>query len=234
MRRLLVLLSILWIITGSIANAAPLEQVCSGVAITSPRESGDPVRGRVNISGSASIPNFQFYKVEFAAGTNPADTSFHNMAADVHRSPVASGQLDVWDTTGLPDGPYTLRLTVIDMSGNFPCPPVYVRSVVVANRTLSATATPLITPTAVITATLAPEATATRPAAPTIELPTVSARPTLTSTSILSDTTPSRSLINLDLLTAAAQAASWGVCGMLGVIAVSGVYVVVRWIFDRL
>jgi hypothetical protein len=218
------------------AFAAPEAQDCSGVAITSPRESGDPVRGRVNISGTASIPNFQFYKVEFAAGSNPADTSFRNMGSDVHRSAVLAGLLEVWDTTGLPDGPYTIRLTVVDIRGNFPCPPLIVRSIIIANRTLLSTATPIITPTVAITGTLVPSLTvsATRAAAPTIALPTTAARGTVTATNTLTDTTSTRALFNLDILPDLIQAVIWGVGGMLILGVIIGLYMAVRWVMDSI
>jgi len=219
-----------------VALASPARQDCSGAAITSPRESGDPVRGHVNISGSASIPNFQFYKVEFAAGSNPADTSFRNMASDVHRSPVQAGLLDVWDTTGLPDGPFTLRLTVVDIRGNFPCPPVLVRPVIVANSAPLATSTPTITPTEVITPTLAPSSATTRPVAPTIAVPTSAARATdsLSATGSTTNTNPSRQFFNFDFLPLMGQGLTWGICGMGLLLIVVSVYTVARYVFDRL
>jgi hypothetical protein len=237
MRRVFLLL-VVWLFAAAVpAMSAPPLQECAGVALTSPRDSGDPVRGKVSINGSATIANFQFYKVEFAPGNNPADTSFHNMASDVHRSPVVNGLLDVWDTTGLPDGPYSLRLTVVDIRGNFPCPPVIVRSVIVANRTLVATSTPTITPTLAITisatpGTLAP--TATRPAAPTVALPTAAPRTTVTTTTTVTDTAAPRSFINLDFLPDLFTAVSWGVLGMLAVLGLSGVYIAFRWVMDHI
>jgi hypothetical protein len=239
MRRVFALLGLWFFAANSLALAAPLQQECAGVAITSPRDSGDPVRGKVSINGSASIANFQFYKVEFAAGNNPADTSFHNMAADVHRSAVNNGLLDVWDTTGLPDGPYTLRLTVVDIRGNFPCPPIVARSVIVANRTVVATAKQTLTATVTIslTVTASPAAaTATRPAAPTIALPTTAARSTVTSTTTttVTDTTSAKPLINFDFLPDLLSAVSWGVLGMLAVLGLSGVYLALRWVMDHI
>ena len=239
MRRVFVLLGLWFFAANSLALAAPLQQECTGVAITSPRDSGDPVRGKVSINGSASIANFQFYKVEFAAGNNPADTSFHNMAADVHRSAVTNGLLEVWDTTGLPDGPYTLRLTAVDIRGNFPCPPIVVRSVIVANRTVVATATPIITATVTIslTVTAAPAAaTVTRAAAPTIVLPTTAPRSTVTSTTTttVTDTATARPLFNFDFLPDLLSAVSWGVLGMLAVLGLSGVYLALRWVMDHI
>ena len=50
------------------ALAAPLAQ--SQVQITSP-EINQTVRGVVPIIGSASVPAFQYYKVEYGNGPNP-------------------------------------------------------------------------------------------------------------------------------------------------------------------
>ncbi|MEP7200292.1 MAG: hypothetical protein ABI874_10765 [Chloroflexota bacterium] len=235
MRRVFIVVCLLALHASASAHAAPLQQDCSGVAITSPRESGDPVRGRVNLSGSAFIPQFQFYKVEFAAGNNPADTSFRNMAADVHRSSVQSGLLDVWDTTGLSDGPYTLRLTVVDIRGNFPCPPIVVHSIIVANRapTPTATAALIATPTVDPNAPT-PGPSPTRPSVPTIVLPTITARTTVTPTPVANDNSAPRASAGISLLPDAIEGLAWGVCGMVALLVIAGVYIAVRAILDRI
>lgn len=69
--------------------------------------------------GSARIDAFQFYKLEYSIGENPQ--SWHSIG-DIQRTPVVDGVLGMWDTTGFPAGPATLRLTVVDVSGNFPPP----------------------------------------------------------------------------------------------------------------
>ncbi len=103
------------------APACPNSQVC----ITSPSPDAI-VSGAVQIVGSASIGNFQYYKVEFGPGENPVGWS---VVTDLHHSPVAGGLLDVWDTTFLEDGAYKIRLVVVDKTGNFP-PPHEVRVIV--------------------------------------------------------------------------------------------------------
>lgn len=237
MKRVLILVGLLFMQASSLVKAAPLQQDCSGVAISSPRASGDPVRGRVNISGSASIPNFQFYKVEYAPGRNPPESSYRNIAPDVHRTAVVGGLLDVWDTAGVPDGAYALRLTVVDIRGNFPCPPVVVQPIIVANRAPVATNTPIVTPTEVTTPTVALSSAATRPAAPTaptIVLPTSAARSTsaVTATAALTQTT--RPLISFDFLPDVTQALLYGVCGMGVLLAVVGIYAIARYILDQI
>jgi len=87
---------------------------------------GMPLKGAVEIRGSANIPNFQFYKVEYGQGEKPEHWS---SVSDIHKQPVVDGVLDTWDTSSFPEGVYVLRLTVVDVTGNFP-PPCDVRVVV--------------------------------------------------------------------------------------------------------
>lgn len=84
---------------------------------------GAQIEGRVDIRGTANIPNFQFYKIELGLGEQPSRWS---TISDVRRTPVENGLLEVWDTSDLPVGSYTLRLVVVDVTGNFP-PPSEVR-----------------------------------------------------------------------------------------------------------
>jgi len=230
MRRLVFLCLLLAALWNPGAEAAPLQQECSaGVIITSPKPS-DAVRGRVNISGSANIPQFQFYKVEYAPTSNPSDSSFANVGPDVKRTAVQSGVLDVWDTGRLPDGPYTLRLTVVDIRGNFPCPPVLVKPVVVSNRAVTQTPTPTlpgaITPTATVNIVI------TRPPAATIALPTLAARATPTRAATAAP--DSRPIVNLDFLPGLMEAASWGICAMGALVVISLLYIAIRAILNRI
>jgi len=87
---------------------------------------GMPVKGTVEIRGTANIPGLQFYKVEYGVGDKPERWSG---VSDVHRQQVVDGLLDRWDTSSFPDGGYVIRLTVVDSTGNFP-PPCEVRVVV--------------------------------------------------------------------------------------------------------
>ena len=101
----------------SAERLAPTQCPTEAARITSP-SSGATVWGRVEIGGSAEIPNFQFYKLEFAAGPDPAEWAYLGGAAE----PVSEGRLWSWDTGGLAAGLYLLRLTVVDHSGNYPPP----------------------------------------------------------------------------------------------------------------
>ena len=89
-----------------------------GVCITSPTVN-QVITGQVTIRGTANIEAFQFYKMEYGAGEEP---ELWNSIGDVQRTPVVDGTLVVWDTAGFPEGTYKVRLTVVDMSGNFPPP----------------------------------------------------------------------------------------------------------------
>jgi hypothetical protein len=227
MRRLLFTLGLLGLLCQQTALwifASPLQQDCSGVVITSPRSSGDPVRGRVSITGSATIANFQFYKIEVAAGDNPPDSAFR-VIGNTHNNSVVNGQLEVWDTTSVPDGRYALKLTVVDIRGNFPCPPFVVRSVIIGNR--APTATPTSTPT--VTPTPTAVATATRPAAPTVPVPTSVVRATPTPE-------PTRSASPLIEFNPQpyVQALIWGGCAMGSLIGLIVLFVILRWIRDQL
>jgi len=94
--------------------------------ITSPTMDAE-LSGTVRIEGSANIDNFQFYKLEYGVGDEPA--SWHSIGEE-RRAPVAEGLLCTWDTTKLPLGVYTLRLTVVDITGNYPITPCDVRVVI--------------------------------------------------------------------------------------------------------
>ncbi len=85
--------------------------------ITSPGM-GAKVEGRVEIWGTADIEDFRDYKVEFAAGDSPSEWAYLGGG----REPVSDGLLLVWDVSGLAAGGYTLRLTVVDRTGNYPQP----------------------------------------------------------------------------------------------------------------
>lgn len=79
---------------------------------------GEPVTGTVTLNGTASIPNFGFYKYEVSAmGTNQWATI---SAGD---TPVIRSRLGDWDTTTLANGDYFLQLVIVDNAGQVldPC-----------------------------------------------------------------------------------------------------------------
>ncbi len=93
--------------------------VCNpAVSLSYPRQ-GEHVSGIIDIVGTATIPNFQFYKVEYGQGVAPFN--FVSIG-DVVRNAKTGTTLVTWDTTTVPDGEYVLRLTAVENSGQFPTP----------------------------------------------------------------------------------------------------------------
>ncbi|MEZ4656759.1 MAG: helix-turn-helix transcriptional regulator [Caldilineaceae bacterium] len=83
-------------------------------AITSPGVN-QVIAGVVQVNGTASHENFQYYKLEYLVG------GAYNYF-DGSNNPVVGGRLGVLDTTSLPNGAYTIRIVVVDNTGNFPPP----------------------------------------------------------------------------------------------------------------
>lgn len=144
--------------------AAPYLQGDLRLEIISPA-AGSQIRGTVPIVGSAVVPNFQFYKVEWGIGPNPAQWA---LIGSLHDQQVTNNQLEVWNTNVVPDNTYTLRLTGVKNDGNWE--EFYVRNLQVANSAPQATATPTETPT--------PEGTLTATPTPADETPEASAEAT--------------------------------------------------------
>jgi YD repeat-containing protein len=87
-------------------NTSPSASICV--------DANPPVSGTVNITGTATDANFNSAKVEYGSGSVP--TSWTQLASLT--GPVSNGTLATWNTTGILDGTYTLRLTVNDKAGN--------------------------------------------------------------------------------------------------------------------
>ncbi len=80
---------------------------------------GAVVSGPVTFVGTAQHDLFDYYKLEFVPDTAPqANWSWF----DGGESPVVNGVLGTLNTTGLPNGVYTVRLVVVDRTGNYPPP----------------------------------------------------------------------------------------------------------------
>ena len=94
----------------------------SGICISSPAPD-TAVTGQVVIQGTANIEAFQFYKLEYGIGESPQD--WHSIG-EIQRTAVVNGTLALWNTAGFPNVPVRVRLTVVDITGNFP-PPYEVR-----------------------------------------------------------------------------------------------------------
>ncbi|HTX90233.1 MAG TPA: hypothetical protein VMC09_03365 [Anaerolineales bacterium] len=84
------------------------------ISITSPKP-GDELQGKITIQGTANIPNFAFFKYEYAPAG--AGTWF---TIEAGRTAIQDGNLGIWDTSAsdIPPGDYQLRLVVVDNQGN--------------------------------------------------------------------------------------------------------------------
>jgi hypothetical protein len=88
----------------------------SPAAISSP-QTGDELRGQVQIAGNMTVPNFASAELTFKyAASDSADNWFTIQAFP---QPVAGPALAVWDTTTLTDGDYDLRLRITLQDGAF-------------------------------------------------------------------------------------------------------------------
>lgn len=103
----------------------PPSAACPNVSarITSPGVDAR-LSGNVTVRGSAVIPDFQYYKVEYGVGPNPSGWV---VIGELRRQPVADGVLATFNADGFAPGTYALRLMVVDRRGNFPIPPCIVR-----------------------------------------------------------------------------------------------------------
>lgn len=132
------------------------------VQITSPI-SGQAVTGVVTITGSATHDDFQGYDLAYAPAENPPGT-WYPLGEPVS-APVTAGRLGLWDTTGIADGDYSLRLRVWLQNGTALV--TQVEGLRVRNETPAETSTPAPSPTTAATPTAAPQATPTPAPAPT-------------------------------------------------------------------
>jgi len=90
-------------------RACPSPEVC----ITYPPMNAT-LRGVVQFRGTATCPNFDYYKFEF----KPEGAKNWNFLVRFNK-PVVDGILMEWHTTTVPPGVYWLRLIMVDKSGNY-------------------------------------------------------------------------------------------------------------------
>jgi hypothetical protein len=149
--------------------AAAALQVPGFAELTAPQP-GEVVTGLVTLSGTADHPAFSRFEIQFAYAADTTDTWFS--IGEPVDTPVIDGRLAVWDTAGITDGDYSLRLLVWLQDGRSleaVVPDIHVR-----NYTVVPTAEPVLAggtppaaavaaPTAGIEATTTPKVT---PAAP--------------------------------------------------------------------
>ena len=109
---------------GAEATAQPVVNPPScpnpNVRITSPG-TNQVVQGNIAVRGTANIADFQYYKVEVGPGSNPKDHEW-TVIGTLHQSPVSGGVLETFNSGAYAAGTYTLRLVVVDQTGNYPEP----------------------------------------------------------------------------------------------------------------
>jgi LysM repeat protein len=84
--------------------------------LTWPKQ-GVTLAGVVWAKGTADHVQFGYYKLEYRSD---GLDDWHYITGG--ESPVHNGTLGAWDTTTVPDGPYTFRLVIVDKTGNYPPP----------------------------------------------------------------------------------------------------------------
>jgi membrane peptidoglycan carboxypeptidase len=79
------------------------------VTITTPQE-GSLVTGTIDVTGTAASAEMVQVRLEYGSGLTPTDWTTISTRTDL----VVGGTIGTWDTTAVPDGPYTIRLVVVD------------------------------------------------------------------------------------------------------------------------
>jgi len=122
----------------STAGSAAAQEVTSPI-ITAPT-TGQLLQGQVAITGTTDIPNFAFAEVAFGYPADPTNTWF---SIQTTSQPTSNGTLATWDTSGITDGDYVIRLRVTVQDGRPQDTTVAVR---VRNYTIEPTPTSTATP----------------------------------------------------------------------------------------
>jgi hypothetical protein len=86
----------------------------TNISIASP-QTGDTLRGQVDIVGRMDVPNFSSAELAFSYASHPADSWF---TIQTFSQPVTSPSIAKWDTTALTDGDYILHLRVFLQDGS--------------------------------------------------------------------------------------------------------------------
>ena len=88
---------------------APPEDLAPVVDITSPLASS-VVEGELTISGTAASAELLQVRIEYGAGVTPSSWTVIESFNDF----VFDGPLAIWDTTAVEDGPYVIRVVLVD------------------------------------------------------------------------------------------------------------------------
>ncbi|MFN8597212.1 MAG: transglycosylase domain-containing protein [Anaerolineae bacterium] len=172
----------------SASQCAPgtIDQGDGTIVITSPGD-GSTIAGVVPIIGTVNVSGFKRYELTYAAGWN---SDAWEWISGPHESQVTNGQLGEWNASGLPDGEYTLRITVyakrtadyrvrVRVQNSAPIQPTATATEVAP---LPTAPPPTATDTPPPTATLEPTLTPTDTPTPTATLPPDEVTPTPTET----------------------------------------------------
>lgn len=121
-----------------------------------------PISGIVSVVGTADVPGFAAYRLEYGSGAQPS--SWTRLTPEIS-AVVHDGVLARWDTRALSNGTYSLRLVVQGSNGIEGQARVTVQ---IANATPTAEPSPTPTWTPTPEPTLEPTITPTPPATPTL------------------------------------------------------------------
>lgn len=245
MRRpfLFIVLLLVSLAFGAVVTAVPQAQEARPV-IAQPAQDA-PVRGVVQIVGTAVHPQFQRYELYYAPWPVPSDQSWI-FIGDAHFNQQPLGLLGTWDSRSVTDGTYALRVRVVKADGNYlDSDP---RRVLVANTRPVETPTPfptdtpeplptqpLVIPTTVLTAP-------TAESSPTPE-PTPTAEPEVTPILAVPRTPEGQAgaasitdqlFSGARLLDIAEQAATYTVAAFLAIGLFFGVKWVLAWLWHKI
>ncbi len=154
--------------------SAPLPQ--ERVWLVTYPSDGTNVSGEITITGTATHPNFSSYGLLYAPGPSPTASSQWIPVVFGVQTMVVNGPLATWDTTGVPNGQYTLALAVYEVGNDTPNLH-FVNNITVQNDP----PTPTPTPTPEPEETPPPDGPTPEgpPAGPTVvQPPTATPRPT--------------------------------------------------------
>ncbi len=136
---------------------------------------GEVVSGIVQVYGTANVPDFAAYELQYGISHDPG--AFSPSISGPFNAPVIDGYLGEWDTRDLENGPHTLRLVVQDTFGS-----VYEARVRLFVERAAPTPEPTVTwtpepPTPEVTATWTPLPPPTETLAPPTAQPSTDTPP---------------------------------------------------------
>lgn len=85
-------------------------------SITSP-QSGETLRGQIQIQGRMDTPNFASAELAFTFDASASDPAASWFPIQTFPQPITNPTIAVWDTTAVTDGDYALRLRIFLQDG---------------------------------------------------------------------------------------------------------------------